>query len=120
MSTACGLRARKLYGITSDFTVFETVSILPSRDYSEEIRRQLDEWAVERVGVSEPEVIRGVSIIGKEVHDKYDLIHAGTAFGRHVTVLVTRDLRDYVELERKGRFNVWTPERTVDEYGERR
>jgi len=107
--------SHKLYGITSQFTVFEIVSILSDRDYTEEVMQQLDEWAVERVPIG-LDVAKAIPIVKREVHDKDDLIHAGTAFAKHVAVFVTRDLSNYEELERKGRFCVWTPEHTVDQF----
>jgi len=107
--------SHRLYGITSQFTVFEIVSILSDRDYTEEVMQQLDEWAVEQVPIG-LDVAKAIPVVKREVRDKDDLIHAGTAFAKHVAVFVTRDLSNYEELQRKGRFCVWTPEHTVDQF----
>ena len=59
-------------------------------------------------------MILNLLIVRSLMHDVNDLIHASTALTEHVDVFMTRNIEDFVGLQRY--FLVWPPEEIIEEF----
>lgn len=103
-----------LRGLSSDYSKVEISLILKKKELCEIAFAQINRWKVEIVDVTD-RVKLNLLVVRSHTHDVNDLIHASTALTEHVDALTTRNIKDFVGLQRY--FLVWPPEKIVEEFG---
>ena len=102
-----------LKGVSSNYSKVEIGLILKNKELCKIAFDQLNRWKVKIVDVTE-RVLLNLLIVRSLMHDVNDLIHASTALTDNVRALTTRNIRDFVGLQRY--FLVWPPEKIIDEF----
>ena len=102
-----------LRGLTSDYTKVEISLILKKKELCEAAFDQLNRWKVQIVGITD-RVKLNLLVVRSLMHDVYDLIHAAAALTEHVEVFTTRNIDDFVGLQRY--FLVWPPEKVIEQF----
>ena len=102
-----------LRGLTSDYTKIEISLILKNKELCKAAFDQLNRWKVQIVGTTD-RIKLNLLIVRRLMDDEYDLIHASTALTEKVEVLTTRNIKDFIELQRY--FLVWPPEKVVQQF----
>ena len=102
-----------LKGVSSNYSKVEIGLILKNKELCKIAFDQLNRWKVKIVDVTE-RVLLNLLIVRSLMHDVNDLIHASTALTENVQALTTRNIKDFVGLQRY--FLVWPPERIIDEF----
>jgi len=103
-----------LRGLSSDYSKVEISLILKKKELCEIAFAQINRWKVEIVDVTD-RVKLNLLVVRSHTHDVNDLIHASTALTEHVDALTTRNIKDFVGLQRY--FLVWPPEKIIEEFG---
>jgi len=102
-----------LRGISSDYSKVEISLVIKKKELCEMAFEQINRWKVEIVDVTD-RVKLNLLIVRSHMHDVNDLIHASTALTEHVDALTTRNLEDFVGLQKY--FLVWPPEKIIEEF----
>ena len=102
-----------LRGVTSDYTKVEISLILKNKKLCEAAFDQLNRWKVQIVGTTD-RIKLNLLIVRSLMHDVYDLIHASTALTEQVEVFTTRNIEDFIGLQRY--FLVWPPEKVIEQF----
>jgi len=102
-----------LRGLSSDYSKVEISLILKRKELCEIAFDQINHWKVEIVDVTD-RVKLNLLTVRSHMHDVNDLIHASTALTEHVDALTTRNIEDFVGLQRY--FLVWPPEKIIEEF----
>jgi predicted nucleic acid-binding protein len=102
-----------LRGLSSDYSKVEITTILKKKELCEIAFEQINRWKVKIVDVTD-HVKLNLLIVRNYMHDIYDLIHASTALTEHVDALTTRNIEDFVGLQRY--FLVWLPEKIIEQF----
>jgi len=102
-----------LRGLSSDYSKVEISLILKKKELCEIAFEQINQWKVKIVDVTD-RVKLNLLTVRNHMHDVNDLIHASTALTEHVDALTTRNIEDFVGLQRY--FLVWPPEKIIEEF----
>lgn len=102
-----------LRGLSSDYSKVEIILVLKKKELCQIAFDQINRWKVEIVDVTD-KIILNLLVVRNHMHDINDLIHASTALTEHVDALTTRNIGDFVGLQRY--FLVWPPEKIIKEF----